>query len=118
MTAAGIFARGPWGGGPAYVGLHSPMPPPIVVRAVIAFPSGDAAFSHVDDIAYPFRIGESVYVGNVEYLVQNFVEDRIPKRHEDRIVVSTINKMDVWVYKEVKQEDVWLPVDAMAPANG
>ena len=107
MTAAGIFAREPWGGGPAYVGLHSQMPPPIVVRAVIAFPSGDAAFSHVDDIAYPFRIGESVYVGNVEYLVHNFVEDRI--------VVSTINKMDVWVYKEVKQEDVWLPVDAMAP---
>ena len=56
------------------------------------------------------RIGESVYVGNVEYLVHNFVEDRI--------VVSTINKMDVWVYNEVKQEDVWLPVDAMAPANG
>ena len=51
-----------------------------------------------------------MYVGNVEYLVHNFVEDRI--------VVSTINKMDVWVYKEVKQEDVWLPVDAMAPANG
>jgi hypothetical protein len=108
MTSAGILDRGAWGGGLAYVGLQPPqMPPPIVLRAAIALPSGGASFSHVDDIQYPFNVGESVYVLDVEYLVHNFVNDEI--------VIANINKAGAWVYKDVKQDVLWLPVDAMAP---
>ena len=108
MTSAGILGRGAWGGGPAYVGLQPPqMPPPIVLRAAIALPSGGASFSHEDDIQYPLNVGESVYVLDVEYLVHDFVNDEI--------VIANINKAGAWVYKDVKQDVLWLPVDAMAP---
>ena len=61
----------------------------------------------MDDIQYPLNVGESVYVLDVEYLVHNFVNNDI--------VIANINKAGAWVYKDVKQDVLWLPVDAMAP---
>ncbi len=81
------------------------MPPPIVVRADITLPGGYTAFSNVHELKYPWHIGQYVYMGKEEYVVDNF--------NENKIVIATVDDAGTWLYQNVDEGVLWLPVHGM-----